>query len=953
MAASSISSTSPPRLVRVNDIASLNTIMEDTREDEHQYPSSRSADTFPPHTPTMKRTTNPRASLASESTSFATSTGYSTRRPDFDDLYDASGESDDDAASSCPSLSSGQDGSRSSGTFTLPSSNRSSSSTTTSSNGRRNAYPVLFIPSSNYASVKNSPVPPTPPPKIPLSPLALSRLPRMVPALGAPPSLAGSTSAASERPSTLSTPQTPDLAAVPDVNWDEQQLRVEDELELDDRQPRSAGPSTVSMSPQVDIQLENPEDWSVILGSFPGIPARAAVRSVGDDESEPTGVSERGPPSSVQSSSRGVRLSDTALHTLQHMRVGNSSYSSLSTSEAGETGEMQLRPNSTGDLPLEYAESISGSSFTSLSLPSPGGFFASLKGQARRTWSLPVAHPPTSAVAERFYNLPWTPEDDNIVEQVLDVADDDDATEGPPTAKAVVPSAPSTARRIPSEFLERDEVSELKVDDVVDEYDEAYVQGLKAHSMANIDRTNLWLSAQPDFGSDQATRAKPAAIETPGKDLIPTKKAVRFLETVPEDSDSLKSPPVPKDSIFYHGFQHVKRYSRSTDTFLHSNFRFEAIQAIRLSMMDKHIDHLSGKYERTNPIRPPYRGPFSQAPRNSKLPGILAEQAMFAQVEKEQDILIQLHSSIWAIEALKFLHGGSLVPSPAAKRLDRTLPTTPKTSPRRRIRVLDLGGHTACDWAWYLANQYPNISVYTAITENQIVNPLKGPSNHRLVTASELWNLPFPDNHFDMISARSLHMLLKSDRPHGTDVNEFDLCLREAYRCLKPGGYLEFMLFDAEIARAGPYGSATSVEFAFNLKTRGYEPCPTRMFLSRVRRAGFLGIKRAWLFLPMGTPGGETGQVPGSSNPAETEAGAEAQVIGSTADVASTTGLLGGWMWEQWMLKLQMETGRERGKLLEETAGVIEEGRKCGAGWRCLSGWAMKPKMRRFRERTV
>lgn len=142
---------------------------------------------------------------------------------------------------------------------------------------------------------------------------------------------------------------------------------------------------------------------------------------------------------------------------------------------------------------------------------------------------------------------------------------------------------------------------------------------------------------------------------------------------------------------------------------------------------------------------------------------------------------------------------------------------------------------------------------------------------------------------------------------------------------------------DSDIVRAGPYSSATSVEFAFNLKTRGYDPNPTKTFLWKLKKSNFGAIKRAWLFMPMGTALGDASQVPGSRN---IERGGD---IGSTADVANITGLLVGWMWEQWMLKLQMEMGRDEKRLLEEMNGVFDEGRKSGAGWRCLSGWAMKP----------
>ncbi|OJD21637.1 hypothetical protein ACJ73_07023 [Blastomyces percursus] len=138
--------------------------------------------------------------------------------PDFDDLYDATDEDDEGQMSdSCPSLCS-QGNSESI---------KSSKLSTISSGSSRNKYPAIVIPSStHWANLnsfhKNSPVPPTPPPKIPVSPETLSRLPRFVPEVYAPPSLDGS--AASDQPSTLSAPRTPELEVASDVDWDAQYL---------------------------------------------------------------------------------------------------------------------------------------------------------------------------------------------------------------------------------------------------------------------------------------------------------------------------------------------------------------------------------------------------------------------------------------------------------------------------------------------------------------------------------------------------------------------------------------------------------------------------------------------------------------------------------------------------------------------------------------------------------
>ena len=301
----------------------------------------------------------------------------------------------------------------------------------------------------------------------------------------------------------------------------------------------------------------------------------------------------------------------------------------------------------------------------------------------------------------------------------------------------------------------------------------------------------------------------------------------------------------------------------------------------------------------------------------------------------------------------------------------------------------------------------------------------------------------------------------------GNRYDEYDACLAECLRVLKPGGYLEFSLLDAELLSPGPLGTKASVEFAYNLKTRGYDANPTRPFLSRLKKAGYDDIKRAWTFLPVGSPtktekmwsetpppprdasiplpgdalppdleprqtlprlppdkfggaaqgagrgpgggnggggpgggpggggfgaGGGTGKAPelrintslplhpdplpdpapNINNNINTQPHSHSHAqhphqhptpslppdkpippnqpiqveavrgpLGSTDSVAAVSGLVGSWGWEQWMLRLQMEMGKD--KLLEGVGAVLEEGKYTGAGWRCLRGWARKP----------
>lgn len=878
---------------------------------------------------------------------------------DFDDLYDATDDSD---CASCSSSLGHDDGNSEGDTYhhhERPSGNK---------------YPVLLIPPSdgdgvlNSSSVnKDSPVPPTPPPKIPISPAVLSRLPKIVPPVHDAPSLAGSNSASSANPSSASAPPTPDMAPIQDKDWGVQRLEVHSETENQTKEEEKEDSNTpgTSATPQLDVQLEFPEDWSFILDRFPGLPAteeRHDLAAARDSESQNS--------ASISSSIKGVQLPTEALATLNGLDLDDRSSQNSASSAVDELGQMceivrrpALRRKSTGGLPRSAASAtpVSASSFTPLSVPSPGGFFASLGEETRRTWCINSPDPTSSATAEKYYNRPWDASGQTVVEQVVGTCDGDD--DGPPTAKAGVSSGPPTARRITpdgtvtgaatlTESLSQD-INELV------EYDELYESELRIQSSANLDRTSRWLAAQSTYLAALAetnpmnkvagTRTAiggDAAEDT--SSVSTSKKTVKFLDSVPEEPGEVDvSPPAPRNTLFYRGFQHVQRRSRDRDAFQYSHLRFEATQAARVSLTEKHVDLLSGQYQLADPNRPPYRGPFSLAPRNSTQPETIEEKTMFSKVEKEQDVLRLLYQSMWAIQALKYLNGGRLIPSPAFKRLAKaTSPLgTPQSAGSRRRRVVDLGGQTACSWGWYVSSEYPNVKVYTVVPKQQAINPeIKGPPNHRHVSVPQLWNLPLPANQVDLISARNLHMLLKSDRSvRGAD--EYDMCLRDCFRCLKPGGYLEFFVMDAEITRAGPYGSASSVESAFNLKTRGYDPSPTRGFLSRLRKAGFVKMKRAWMFLPMGTcpPDNEQQSSHTANIPADTsEEGSKA--TGTTSSVASTTGIFGGWMWEQWMLKLQMEMGRDRDSFLQEMATVFEEGRRTGAGWRCLSGWAMKPR---------
>ncbi|KAI9819599.1 MAG: hypothetical protein M1827_007049 [Pycnora praestabilis] len=650
--------------------------------------------------------------------------------------------------------------------------------------------------------------------------------------------------------------------------------------------------------------------------------------------------------------STGVQLHPHAMATLQSLSgksAGDLAFDEqvmevqrLTEQEMSELTRNDTRSNSAEVYSPATQQSLA--SLAQLDIPSPGGFFASLGAGARNTWCPASAVPPSSTTAEHFYRAPWNVPTDRTIDRVIEVDETTDA--GPPTARQEVISPQPTV----------EEVDEIKTTELVIDYDEEYERELEQLASANIDRTSTWLAAQTSYLSalretnpvnllEDDLEKTEISIEDDGQQSIvsPSKKSVRFLAadlTSPSKALEDNSEAQTSNSTYYHAFQHLANHSRPSDTFVHRRARHEALQASRVCASEAHRNQLIGKLQPTSKARPSPLRPISEMFDSSKSEALIADPAsprtVIARAEREREALEQISLSAWSTSASKFLNGGKLLSSPAAKRLAWARP--------QQAKVLDLGGLPACDWAWQCAREYPNTKVYTAINKRQSVNTaLRGPQNHRQVVVPSLWQLPFDSNTFDIISARSLYTLLKTDKPADQVADEYDLCLQECLRCLKPGGYLEFSVLDSDIIHAGPAGSAMSVEFGFNLKTRGYDPTPSRQWIGRLKKAGFGNVRRAWMFLPMGAPKAIIPSKRDAFDREKIDSEADKENMGSTRDAASITGLVGSWAWEKWMLKLQMEMGKDEERLLEGVGAVLEEGKGSGAGWRSLTGWARKP----------
>ncbi|KAK4691087.1 hypothetical protein P7C71_g5841, partial [Lecanoromycetidae sp. Uapishka_2] len=917
----------PARLARKH---TLNTIIEDDYSEKSDYSESEGEAEERGRDRSRNKYLQPARSTQSTSpvpslTSSVSSYYKSSRSEDFDEMYDVSDDDSDIAPSVMTSMSE-----RSVDSLELP-----------PSIGKQNRYPSLVIPSPrNWPTIqKIQTVSPPRPPKIPISPAALSMLGHDLPSSSNPPSLDGSL--ISDPHAESSAPVTPDMHVHPRSGelWGQVEAKQNNK----------------SQRPVLKVTIDDGCGWINQSGFSPE--DNISVRDFATDalrnyQDSPILQSEDG------LSDVGVQLPQGALDTLQSLSPDPPLQPEFSSPTVSEKEMEELdwtpppRPSSADVTPMSQASdySISG-----MSIPSPSDFFSSLKGNARHTWCVagsgPMsALPPSSTTAEQFYNCPWNRESNSTVEQILEVEDDGTDTDGPPTARQTPPRVVDVTPVV---------ATESKIED----HDEGYEQAIQEMAEKSLDRTSVWLAAQTSYmaelrdtypvgevGLGLDTNLKRSRSHAHNDSLgSPIKKAVRFLESEEAEREFNGAKASGEgESIYYHAFQHVESETSPVDAFRHRHARSDSIQSSRINLPREHLAQLQGQFKITHVDRPVPQRPISMMP-GKETPDETAEQKVIARVDRERQALEQVNSRMWVIEAAKYLNGGKLLNSPATAVLNKipSLADIDNGKVKCPARVLDLGGQASGDWAWHCSREYQYARVYTASTEVALLeSKIRGPRNHRPTAVSALWQLPYPDNYFNAISARSLFAFLKTEKLPGLSQDEYDLCLQECLRCLKPGGYLEYFLMDSEIVNAGTLGTAASVEFGFNLRTRGYDPTPTKPFLGRLRRAGFDDIKRAWTFLPMGSPTRASAQLPETPPPNVStfdyeKAEAVQGPVGSTADAASMAGLVGSWAWEQWMVRLQTEMGKET--LLEGVGKVLEEGKNTGAGWRCLTGWARKP----------
>ncbi|KAB8356668.1 hypothetical protein FH972_024245 [Carpinus fangiana] len=642
-----------------------------------------------------------------------------------------------------------------------------------------------------------------------------------------------------------------------------------------------------------------------------------------------------------------IQLDAHAMDTLLALDVDEAE-SVVEVTDA-QAGEMQSQGRSMFDVvrgcqPDNPGDMSACTAPSPISLPSPGGFFSGLDSPSKRVWSSSTpqqAEVPNTSTAENFYNVPWS---DDITERFIDAATAG-GTDGPPTARKYSRD---------SEYTLVDELV-IPVNRQY-EYDEQYEKKLHQEATTNMSRTSLWLNAQDTYMSGLATSnvLSESPVLSCAESVVSPRKNVRFAlssETSGNavrqvsSSSTLSSTSAPDseqkqkaNSLFYHAFQHLLATNSVESAYTHRHVRASALSTQRRYMADKHRRQLSCSYTLAPSTTVASSRDFSHLPDAPTSALDEQRRAALQTANRERQALDQLSLSVWTLLATRFLAAGSssLLPPPAAAVL-ASKPTA---------RVLDLGGQPTADWAWAMSLEYRSASIHTVVLDNPSTDWKlhRGPRNHRVTASPCPWTLAFADGSFDIVSARTLHTLLRDN--HGFD--EWQATLAEIRRVLAPGGIFCYEAMDAEVAppalaNAGrPMGAALaarSAEFAVSVRQLGYSASAGQAMQSRLQRAGWSAGeltdgKRAWVGLPLATTGLK------SSTDSVVSVGSSASTV-LDSGVEAVTSLAGSVTWERWMLKLQREMGRPEERLLDGVGKALDEANGHGE-WRVLRGWVRK-----------
>lgn len=250
---------------------------------------------------------------------------------------------------------------------------------------------------------------------------------------------------------------------------------------------------------------------------------------------------------------------------------------------------------------------------------------------------------------------------------------------------------------------------------------------------------------------------------------------------------------------------------------------------------------------------------------------------------------------LWVLMGLRYVMEGKLLFSPLAMCINKS---------NRNHIVLDLQGGFRDQWSWQVALDFPKAMVYgfkfanfwkrspiyppmdkfrykqSKTRQSSIVTttssssssasslPAKydidsqgfcrqdkksyGPSNYIPCVGHSLTSMPFEDSTFDIVSAKSMWYFVKQE--------DWSHALKEFYRVLKPGGYIEFVVPDFYMVNSNDTDDYWWSRLREGVKRHGLQPFAGATLPHHLIKAGFKDVHKALVALPRGW-GGQTGHL--------------------------------------------------------------------------------------------
>ena len=166
-------------------------------------------------------------------------------------------------------------------------------------------------------------------------------------------------------------------------------------------------------------------------------------------------------------------------------------------------------------------------------------------------------------------------------------------------------------------------------------------------------------------------------------------------------------------------------------------------------------------------------------------------------------------------------------------------------------RILDVGCGTGL-WAYELCGEFPRARV---VGFDLVPSKRPWPAGYRFVRGNLLQGLPFADDRFDFVHQR----LLMS----GVPVKAWARTVTELVRVTRPGGWLELVEAEFDIAPAGP-STGRMLEVTWRLYREAGLDSTGIIFRSlgeHPRRAGLTDVESREIVVPLGEWGGRIGSL--------------------------------------------------------------------------------------------